>query len=153
MSFFGVASGITKLSAQPLVVAFDAGAYDQVFETFDEPAQIGINLEYNSGIIYQSESLSFPGFQIGTFYTGDGFDQDDYEFMWDQQGPFAPNLGFTQINVWVAGLGGGGGLEWQYETSPTAGPPEIADGILRIRRASDMVEISTATNTMQCRNP
>jgi hypothetical protein len=152
MSFGGIASGITRLSAQPLVVAFDAGAYDQTFQTFDDPAQIGLIFDFNTGEVRQSDALG-PGFQIGTFYTGMGFVAADYDYMWDQQGAFAPNLAFSPVNTWILGSGGGSGPEWQYEVSnPPPGPPEIPDGILRIRDAGTMVEITTATNTMEIIN-
>jgi hypothetical protein len=140
---------LAQKGAAPLVIQFNAGAYDQTRQTFDDPAQIGIIFDFNTGEVRQSDQLG-PGFQIGTFYTGAGFDQNDYDFMWDQQGAFAPNLAFTQINVWVAGSGLGSGPEWQYEVNnPVGGPPEIPDGILRIRDAGTMVEITTATNTME----
>jgi len=153
MSFFHAAEGITRLSAQPLVVVFDAGAYDQTFQTFDDPAQIGLLLDFNTGEVRQRDQLG-AAFQIGTFYTGMGFVAADYDYMWDQQGAFAPdNLGFSPVNSWILGSGGGAGPEWEYEVSnPPPGPPEIPDGILRIRNAGDLVEITTATNTMEVIN-
>jgi len=150
MSFFDAATGMTRLGAQPLVVGFDQTDYDQVYQTFNNPAQIGISLTYNTGEIHQHQQLDFPGFVIGTFWTGTQtvFDAADYDYMWDQQGPFAPQLGFSPINTWILGVGGGGGPEWEYEVF-TGGPPEIAQGILRIRDATTLIEVTQANNTME----
>ena len=152
MSFFDASTGIISPGSQPLVVGFDLADYDQTRQTFDDPAQIGISLTYNTGEIRQLDQLAFPGFVIGTFWTGTQtiFDAADYDFMWDQQGPFAPQLGFSPINTWILGIGGGAGPEWEYEVqNPPAGPPEIAQGILRIRDATTLIEVSQANNTMQ----
>jgi hypothetical protein len=143
---------LAQKGAAALVVDFDLADYDQTFQTFDDPAQIGLILDFNTGEVRQSDALG-PGFQIGTFYTGAGFVAADFDYMWDQQGAFAPNLAFSPVNTWILGTGGGSGPEWQYEVSnPPPGPPEIPDGILRIRNAGDMVEVTQANNTMEVIN-
>ena len=144
MSFFHAATGLTRSAAAALVVAFDQPFYNlSVFDA--SPANIQIWIDYD-GSMYEEVNGGFPNF-IGSWALPIlGVAAVDYDLMWDQQSPTGPNMGLSQVNTWIPGTGGvGSGGEWaRWGMENFGGPPEVTDGILRIRDHNTLIEITTA---------
>tara|TARA_R110002126_G_scaffold203064_7_gene350415 strand:- start:2067 stop:2528 length:462 start_codon:yes stop_codon:yes gene_type:complete len=148
MSFFHAASGITKSAAAGLVVAFDQTDYFlSVVDT--TPANVQLIIDYD-GSMYEEVQGGPPNF-IGSWALPIlAVGAQDYDIIWDQQSPSGPNMGLSQVNVWVQGAGGpGSGGEWMRWGAEDAGGGFFETvGILRIRDTSTLIEITSTNVTM-----
>lgn len=148
MSFFGVASGITRANPDALVVQFDQPSYlSSVIDSI--PCNTQIWLDYD-GSIYEDVngggdnligSWALPILSVAAV---------DYDLMWDDQGPDSPNMGLSPINTWLAGVGGAGsGGEWARWGAEDAGGGAVdMNGILRIRPSGGGADVTTADMQM-----